>query len=212
RGGSSARAVYLAHLAIVTRCGKDPHGASARELGELAGVSWQTAANANQRLVDLDLLELTQPATPSLAHVWRLLTPPDLAAGAYLDTPSPGTVMECQGMHAHDAFRWAGLNKSGAEVLAALSAGAAVAATDITAQTGRHRTTVQRKLMAMAQLGLVEPVGDGWWRVVPGVDLDRAATELGTAGAGDRQRSQHQRDRRAHRLLLTRTRDHRPRQ
>ncbi|MBU1748463.1 MAG: hypothetical protein KKA73_12300, partial [Chloroflexi bacterium] len=70
------------------------------------------------------------------------------------------------------------------------------------ARTGRHRTTVQRKLAEMFRLGLVEPLGDGWWRAVPEVDLEQVAEELGTAGAGDRQQAQHQRDRRTHRLLL----------
>ncbi|MBU0492717.1 MAG: bifunctional DNA primase/polymerase, partial [Chloroflexi bacterium] len=238
RGGSSDRAVYLAHLAIVERCGRDPHAASVRELGERAGLSARTAGTANSRLVDAGLLELVTPATPSLSHVWRLLAPaqldaaesipshsvtargpgvletcipshssparmPDLAPGCIPSHPVNTPVRECETLHvAHDAFRWSGLNKSSAEVLTLLQATNAMAVTDLAARTGRHRTTVQRKLAEMFRLGLVEPLGDGWWRAVPEVDLEQVAEELGTAGAGDRQQAQHQRDRRTHRLLL----------
>jgi|GEM_PF-979385 len=247
RGGSSDRAVYLAHLAIVERCGHDPHAASVRELGERAGLSARTAGTANSRLVDAGLLELVTPATPLLSHVWRLLVPaeldtarivpshsvtalapdvldpcipshsklagmPDLAPGCILSHPVNTPVRECETLHvAHDAFRWSGLNKSSAEVLTLLQTTNAMTVSDLAARTGRHRTTVQRKLVEMFRLGLVEPLGEGWWRVVSEVNLDQVAAELGTAGAGDRQRAQHQRDRRTHRLLLERVDREKPR-
>jgi len=200
RGASSDRAVYLAHLHVVTGCGQDPHDASARWLGELAGVSWQTAANANRRLVAAGLLELTRRATPLLSHVWRLPIPPDLEGdtkfGAYFDTLSLLHVTMCQSMHGLDAFRFRGLNKSACEVLTALQAAGEATVKDLAAVTGRHRTTVKRGLLKMLRVGVVVVLGDGLWCAVADPDFDEVARLLGTKGAAKRQRSQHIRDRR----------------
>ena len=68
--------------------------------------------------------------------------------------------------------------------------------------TGRHRTTVKRKLGIMFRLCMVEPLGDGHWRPLPDVDLDEVAEELGTAGLGAAQREKHERDRALHRRAL----------
>lgn len=205
RTGSTDRAIYLAHVTIVERCGRDPHGASARELAEMAGVCWQTAANANSRLVDTGLLELTKEATPSFSHVWRLLIPPDLDSASCIIRHSINyNVMECQTMHTHDAFRWQGLNKTGSDVWAVLQAMEEATVADLAKMTGRHRTTVKRKLELMFKVGMVEPLGDEVWRGVVGADLDQVAVELGTSGIGERQRARHVRDRRRHRFELER--------
>jgi hypothetical protein len=194
RSGATDRAVYLAHLDIVARCGRDPHHASARDLAELAGVSWQTAANANHRLVDADLLELVMPATPTLAHVWRLC---EHKLTLYHLT--------CDGVStyatSHDLFRWQGVGKAGAEVLAALAAGV-TSERDVAAATGRHVTTVRRKLRQLLGVALVEPLGDGYWRAVDDPDLDRAAIEWNVAGIGERQRVRHEKERQDNRLYL----------
>ncbi|MFX1412083.1 MAG: bifunctional DNA primase/polymerase [Promethearchaeota archaeon] len=208
RGGSSDRAVYLGHLDIVERCGRDPHAASARELGERAGVSWQTAVNANRRLVDAGLLELTTSSTPSLAHCWRLCTPDSLSECNTLTLHHRG-VVECQSIALdHDAFRWHALNKSGAEVLGVLvSLGEPVSVARLAELTGRCVRTVRYRLGDLFTLGLAELVGSGLWRAVHDIDmvrLDAVARELGTAGAGERQRRQHARERRLHRLELER--------
>ena len=108
----------------------------------------------------------------------------------------------------HDAFRWAGLNKSGAEVLGSLVAHSPLHISEIVALTGRSVTTVRRKLLGddgkpgLLQLGLAEPLGDGYWCAADNPDLDRAARELGTDGDGERQRKKHIRDRRFHKLVL----------
>lgn len=207
RTGSSDCAIYLAHLTIVERCGRDPHGASARELAEEAGVSWQTAANANSRLVEAKRLEVVTEATPSLSTIWRLLIPPDLDSTlCKLRHSINYTVMECQSMHAHDAFRWQALGKTGGEVWAALQSAPLLKVAKLAKMTGRHETTVRRKLKLMFKLGMAEPMGDGLWRAVPGVDLDQVAEELGTSGTGERQRAKHVRDRRRHWYALERER------
>lgn len=215
RGASSDRAVYLAHLEIVERCGKDPHGASCRELAELAGVSWKTASNANHRLVEQELLQLGAEATPTCPHVWSLRIPDELVnpetgeVRAYLHTPSIQNVTECVTMHErldHDAFRWSGLNKSGAEVLGALQRMDEGDVNELVAATGRHRTTVKRKLRLMLSLGLVVALGDGYWAAVDDPDLDQAARDLNVAGKGAEERRRHVRDRRYQREILERGR------
>jgi len=203
RAGSSEKAVYLAHLTIVGRSGRDPHGASCRELAELAGIGWNTAVRANRRLAAAGLLELVERATPLRPHVWRLLLPADQESYVKqmcISTHSVTSCLtECTTMHqTHDAFRWAGLNKSGAEVLMALEAAGEAHVRELADATGRHRTTVKRKLRQMVGLGLVEPLGDGYYRAMDNPDLDRAARLLGTVGQGQRQKVRHIRDRRAH--------------
>jgi hypothetical protein len=71
----------------------------------------------------------------------------------------------------HDAFRRAGLNKSGCEVLAVLvSLGEPVSVARLAALTGRCVRTVRYRLGDLYALGLAEPVGDGYWRAVCAVD------------------------------------------
>ena len=68
--------------------------------------------------------------------------------------------------------------------------------------TGRHRTTIRRKLETMFRMGMVEPLGDGFWRALADVDLDAVAEELGTAGLGAAQREKHERERVSHRRAV----------
>jgi hypothetical protein len=113
--------------------------------------------------------------------------------------------MKCELVHAsHDAFRHLGLGKTGAEMWAILLDCREVTERQLRESTGRHRTTVKRKLMSMFQMGMVEPLGDGIWRVVTAVDLDVIAEALGTAGKGEAQREKHRRQREAHRRALNR--------
>lgn len=218
RTGSTDRAVYLAHLEIVERCAGQPHGASVRELGELAGVNWRTAAKANHRLIDAKLLKLVELATVTRPHRFKLLKPVGFVPSG--DTPSQSYVMEW-GVRvqtvSHDLGRWQGLNKAALEVVIALSQCTDQTATVATLieLTGRGRMTLYRKLkgdsqrgvIGLFQLGIVEPVGRSTWRLVPEYTpdlLDKAAVDLGVAGLGDRQRQRHRQDRIGHRLDLER--------
>jgi DNA-binding transcriptional ArsR family regulator len=163
-----------------------------------------TAERANKRLVDMGLLELTMPSTPTLSNVWKLLTPPDLAPDGR-QSASPQNIendIQAAQLNAHDAFRRAGLGKSGAEVLLALQENGVMSVAEVVTATGRHPSTVRRKLDKMRQLGLVEPLGDGKWLSVNGPDMDLAAAELGTAGTGERQKQRHAYERQRHRRAL----------
>jgi len=198
RGASSERAVYIAHCDIVLRCGQQPHCASARELAEMAGVGRMTASKANIRLVKTGLLELERASTSILSHQWNLVE----QIGAYVDTSLQEGIVICPPLHqnthtSHDAFRYAGLNKSGAEIIAVMEARQESTVNELAETTGRHRTTVKRKLLQMHKVGLVEPLGDGLWQILDNFDLDQAARELHTSGAGRKQRQNHIRQRRA---------------
>lgn len=220
RTGSVDRAVFLAHAALAFRAGKLAYGASARELAEQAGVTFRTAAAASNRLVRAGFLALHLAATPSLAAMFRLTvpnvltftTPPD-ANGDVLAHSLIGNVRECANKAAHDAFRRQALGKAGAEVWAALQEQPRTAG-ELAAITGRRPRTVRRALHHLARI--VDPVtGEispdlalvqaeaGQWRAVPGVDLDRVALVLGTAGKGKAQREAHRRERAAHRRQLS---------
>jgi len=218
RTGANDRAIYLAHCTIVERCAQQPYGASARELAELAGVSSGTAARANHRLIDKQRLAVVQKGTPSYPARYTLLdvASEEIQNVALRYNPSRQPVRDCVTMlHSHDAFRRGGLNKSGAEVLMALAKAEEEIATvrELAEATGRHRTTIYRKLkgdpkkgvIGLYQLGLVEPVGRGVWRLVPEFDtvmLDQAAADLNTAGVGRRQRERHRQERYSNRRKL----------
>jgi len=203
RGASSERLVFIAHCDIVNGCGQDPHHASARRLAELTGMHWQTATNANRRLVDAGLLELVTPATAALSHVWRLLAPDNFETALNVHYMN-STVVKWIFKADHDVFRRrGGLGKAGAEVLQALlDAETGMTARQLADTTGRGVRTVRRKLKRMFPLALVHPEGDGYWRALPDPNLDRVAIELGTAGAGSRQRAIHADDRERHKRKL----------
>jgi predicted transcriptional regulator len=199
RSGATDRAVYLAHLSIAEKCGKESYGASARELADLSGVTWQTAANATRRLVKAGLLSVEAEARATLPQKYKLFS-----GVSCFDTLLTPIVVECQSMiQQKDTFRFAGLGKTGLDVWACLQKHPdGTGATAIAQETGRGRMTIHRKLAAMFQLGMVEPLGDGLWRSLPGADLEEAARELGVSGMGQAQRVKHEKDRRRRRTAL----------
>lgn len=200
RTGSTDRAVYLAHLEIVQRCGKsEAYAASCRDLAELAGLSWQTVATANHRLLKTRLIKRSDPATPELATRWTLID-----AVSSLDTPSHEGVTECQFMklnQSHDAFRHSGLGKTGAEIYHVLCQLREATPQKLEQVTGRGKATVWRKLQTMQELMMVEVTRPGWYMALD-VNLDSVANILGTKGLGKKQRELHIQQRRLHRLEL----------
>jgi DNA-binding transcriptional ArsR family regulator len=208
RTSATDRAVYIAHLQIVQRCGKDLHCASARELAELAGVGWRTAARANHRLVEAGLIELVIPATPSLSNIWKLV-PPDLSlcdplhhsGGDSVGHKETNSETHTSMRLDHDAFRWSGLGKTGAEIYYALQGRSEASVKELQEATGRGRSTIYKKLNLMTDLYMAELLGRGRWRALD-VNLDAVAEALGTAGKGKEQRARHRQERRLHRRML----------
>jgi Bifunctional DNA primase/polymerase, N-terminal len=219
RTGSIDRAVFLAHAQIALRAGRLNYGAACRELGELAGVTFRTASAATVRLMRAAFLALHDASTPSRPNVYRLNVPnvgtfAIPASVPNLHTPSLPHVRECVSYATHDLFRPGGLGKAAGEVWTALQDGPA-SAPRLAELTGRRPRTVRGALRRMARI--VDPVtgeilpalalvaAEGkQWRAVDGVDLDRVALVLGTAGKGKRQREQHRQERRAHQRALLR--------
>jgi hypothetical protein len=204
RTGISDRPVFIAHAKIALRASRLVYAASARDLAELAGVTFQTASNATSRMCNARLLELVKPASGRFANVYRFAVP------ASFDTSSPQAVRKCQFMQSlgHDAFRWRGLGKSAHEVWTSLREEPATVH-DLVEKTGRHANTVERALARMN--GLIDPSTgeiiemawfDGELWHANDVDLGRIARIVGTAGKGRQQKTKHAEERRAHRRAL----------
>jgi DNA-binding transcriptional regulator GbsR (MarR family) len=101
----------------------------------------------------------------------------------------------------HDAFRWGGLGKTGADIYFALKARDQASVAELAEATGRARATVCRKLKLMESLCMVEHLEKGEWRAID-VELDSVAKALGTAGQSERQHERHVQDRWLQRLFL----------
>jgi len=108
-------------------------------------------------------------------------------------------------MSNHDVFRHSGLGKSAGQIWQALQQQPA-SIHELTAITGRHVKTIERALDRMTNLAdpltgeclpMVTSHNGEIYSPLP-VDLDRIAQVIGTAGAGERQRKEHARDRRLH--------------
>lgn len=208
RTGAVDRLIYLAHAEIAYRAGRLTYAAACRDLAEWAGIGFKTATRATWRLCDSGLLVPDKKAVGDSANVYQLGS-----LDIVTHSPSSSYVRKCVTMSAHDVFRFRGLGKSAGEVWQALQERPATV-DELVEITGRHEKTIRRVLGLMAKLtdpltGEYLPMvasDDGEiYRPLP-VDLDRIAHAIGTAGAGDRQRKEHARDRRLHSRGLERGR------
>jgi predicted transcriptional regulator len=217
RTGRTDHLCYLAHALTAYEVGKLEYHLSERELAETAGLGRDTAHKANGRLRAIELVaRVKQTNGAKYAALWRLQSDKIL--------PYPH-IPDCEGMvgfchfgdsiprAAHDAFRHRGLGKSAAELWALLRA-APMTAAELAERSGRNVRTVYRNLAKLARIvdaatgevfRLVEP-GDGdTWRALE-ADLDGIARAIGTAGAGERQKQKHERERAGWRLAIDRQR------
>lgn len=205
RTGAVDRLIFLAHAEIAFKAGRLTYAAACRDLAEWAGVSRMTATNANHRLCKLGLLALDTPATVDSANIYRLEQLDKL--GHSLKAP---TVRKCQGLSAsHDVFRFNGLGKSAGQIWQVLEESPATV-NELTAQTGRHKKTIERALARMVNiidpltgeyLPMVASDGGETWHALK-VDLNHIAHILGTAGAGEKQKQLHQKERKIHQNAL----------
>ena len=205
RSGNYDRAVFLAHVAISERSGRVEYGATSRQLAELAGVTWQTASKATKRLEERQLVVRLRSEDACGGGVFKLgvVQNPDNP----LDT---NTVRGCQcigkedagsasfveayPIH-HDAFRYAGLNKTGHSILQALWGCDMLSVAQLASLAQVCRSTAYSKLSQMQDLGMVDEVRKGHWRILPIPDLNHVAEILGAAGSAQRQLDKHRRDR-----------------
>ena len=203
RTGAVDRAVFLAHAMIAYNAGRLIYAASVRDLGVRAGVSRMTAARANHRLCKNQLLEIEVPSTVDCANIFRMQI-----NGHNVTLPHNRVIRECHVMSA-DAFRRKGLGKSSAEVWSALQYGP-MTVKELVDVTGRCSKTIKRVLANMANLAdtvtgelipMVGVVGEKWY-ACDDVDLEHVAEVVRTTGMSERQREQHQQERRVHRRRL----------
>ena len=203
RTGSTDRGVYIAHATIAHKAARLTYAAGSRTIAELAGISRPTAENATRRLCKSGLIQLDKPAAATCATVYRLVMHNLSTSYKDCDEVAKGCIIT-----GHDVFRMAGLGKAAGEVYEVLKT-ETLTVNELTELTGRNRVTVQRALNRMSRIvdaatgeliSMVVRVGDKWQAL--DVDLDKMAEIVGTAGALDKQRQKHARERAAHRKGL----------
>ncbi len=205
---ANLRAVWLAVLAICADKGKACVGISARDLGEhRVGCCRQTASKWLGVLAELGYLELVHPSTRWSATANVYLVPGVLSHSLPTVSTTPpkgdkGTVVNKWDTLNADLFRHhGGLGKRGFELVAALDAGERFTGPrDIERRLHIPRQTAKRKLDQAAELGLAI-LDAGEWVRGP-VTIAEASERVATAGAGDRQRERHAKDRAAYSRYL----------
>jgi hypothetical protein len=208
RTGAVDQLIYLAHANIAFRAGRLIYAASCRDLAERAGVTHMTATRATWRLCKSALLVPDKKAVFDNANVYQLCIP-DIP----LHSPRTTSVRKCNTMSNHDVFRYSGLGKSVGQVWQVLQEHPATIE-ELAHITGRHVKTIARAIDRMSKLAdsltgeylpMVASDNGITYHSLP-VDLDRIAQAIGTAGAAERQRRQHARERRIHARALERGR------
>ena len=212
RTGATDRTVYLAHLSIVLECKHTPYAASSRQLAERAGVGKNTAAKATRRLIEQALLSVEQDNAALFSPRYTLETPEGLDADVLCNKctlPHMSDIESVPLLHmlCFDVFRRGGLGKTGQQVYELLAERGRLSVCELATLTGRHRTTVKRRLVTMEDVGLVSCFDSGEWVLSSGVDLGDVARVLGMAGVGVRQRERHARQRALYLVELARQRD-----
>ncbi len=202
RTGSFDKTVFLAHSQLAYQSGKIQYRASCRELAEKSGMSIMGISNANKRLEKMGFIEKIKYSTNNLASIYSLVQT--------CTHPQSNDVRECITLHNHDVFRFQGLGKSGFEIWQAVQAGPKTIK-ELEAITGRHRTTIKRKLEKMINIidirtgeivSMVDYDGERY-QAKENVDLDYIAELLGTKGMGERQKEQHIREREEHNMKIS---------
>jgi len=210
RTGAVDQLIYLAHANIAHKAGRLNFAASCRDLAELAGVSHMTATRSTWRLCNSGLLVPDKKAVADSANFYQLGEMDKLLHSL------SSSVRKCNSLSTHDVFRVVrrkginkfqvyGLGKTAGQVWKALQEHPA-SIDELAESTGRHVKTIERAIERM--LKLADPLTGEYLPMVASddgeiyhplpVDLDRIAHAVGTAGAGERQRKEHAKERRLH--------------
>ena len=202
--GTTDRRVLEAHLVIMERAGKLHHGASVREVAEIAGRRAETVSASHKRLRHQGWQVAVGPYRigTTQARTWRVQVPPDSRRRSRKVTTIPlspaGGVRETVPflLHRplHDVFR----GRRGLGLGAALAYDRLDTVQPVRiAALGGDRSTWSRRLCRLEDHRLAARSPRGWLRGT--ADLDEVAKALGVAGAAAKQRARHARDREAFR-------------
>lgn len=192
RTGSADRAVFLAHLNVAHRSGREVYHASSQDLAEIAGCARLTASKACRRLRAAGHLDLVTPASFPYANRYRL---PEKTKF----DPLPHMVLygmdRTSSFLLPDAFRQGGLGRSAFEILKGLEGGS-LRAKELAVKTGRHVQTVRKSLKRLQEFGYARKSHGKWWGLaIEKIDLLELAKIVGTSGARRKQREQHKAER-----------------
>ncbi|MEV6676376.1 helix-turn-helix domain-containing protein [Streptomyces erythrochromogenes] len=216
----------IARMEICTRSGGWDHTVSERELAERMGCSRTTARNSNQRLLDARLLRQLDRGSATEGARWMLIspvhgsshlwaTPQGPKAGGVMSGPAvirdePEADINSRAaarLMQLDAFAHFGLGGSGLAIIAALAERGGQTVSDLQGSASVSRPTAYRHLGKLAELGLLERVGEVYVlspKALEGIGTPTpespkpasgwgdVADRIGTAGIGERRRRQHE--------------------
>ena len=214
RRGPSQQKVYMVLVGKALRLGRPVVGVSDRELAELGNMARDTGKRAMRDLLDAGLVRrvfvgrLRQASQYELVRVGECETRP-------IDFGCKQTHLHIGGLvshtPAHDAWAHGALGSAWATSLHLRALGGSTV-TDLSAATGRHRTTIRTHLVKLAAAGLVKQESAGlWvWSVVDELDdahLRAVAQEYGTVGRLQRRKDWHAIERAAQEISLRESHD-----
>lgn len=201
RVGETLRAILRAHISCARDAVSLVYGASERQLAERSAFTRKTVRKRNKELLQKGLIRQISSGNATKAAYYSL------KRSVLNTTPLPGShpldagsmdFEEVMELTQHDAFRYTGgHNKNGLRVLVLLLSGCPLSVPEIVAQVPFTEQTVEKHLQLLARRGLASE-HDGLWEAnqFDNQDLRRIALEAGTYGRAERQRLEHQNDRR----------------
>lgn len=223
RTGLTDQAVYLAHLAIVRRTGKQVFTASCRELAEMTASHWTTVNRANKRLEKMAFIRRLPKSSANLTNEFEIIalaqalntcqfhvTTTDCDKGMKIPETtqlldkamSQNLPIECSILKQEsDIWRYRGLGKTGRDVYKTLLKNGPLNQTEIAEVTGRSKSTVSRKVRVLIEVGMIAD-DFGKYEALQVENEAAVARMLGTFGAMVKQKERHRQDREARRRKL----------
>jgi hypothetical protein len=209
RTGETDRAIYLTHTLRCYESGSLEYHLSSRKQSEQAAYGYQTASNANHRLIRKGLIHARTRAKGDCAQKWALRPVGKDVAVSYEDTSKVTehdevSSLETLAGHARycGVWEWHGLGKAAFAVWHALLE-EPLTQKEVAARTGRAKGTVSKALARMSDaeivgLSLVRRNGDRWF-ANSDYDFPRLGEKLRTASIGTLRHARHERERLAQR-------------
>lgn len=206
QAGSSSRKVLAAMVDIACGARSSVFSASDRQIAERAGLGRTATSRAVTRLAEGGWVERLRPGRGTRASTWSLCLNGE-RNGDLRDARSCAEATCSGGVSLavdHDLWRHRGLGGGGWRVARAVAGTGEANAATVAETTGMNTGSVRRILNRLEASGVVERVDDGYWRIDTTADAEVVAELVGTAGAGERARTEHARQRAAYRSAISR--------